>query len=72
MARLALRFNSTAIRLEYYKPLFGSKETIVGLGQGVVMPNVGLRGMFFSLCYQMSYLMDAVIIGGESNHVSEK
>lgn len=36
------------------------------------MPNVGLRGMFFSLCYQMSYLMDAVIIGGESNHVSEK
>lgn len=40
----SLRFISTAIRSGYYKPLFGSRETIAGLVQGVVVPNVGLRG----------------------------
>lgn len=39
----ALRFISTAIRSGYYKQLFSSKETISGLVQGVVVPNVGLR-----------------------------
>ena len=42
----ALRFISTAIRSGYYKQLFASKETISGLVQGVVVPNVGLRGAF--------------------------
>ena len=41
----ALRFISTAIRSGYYKQLFSSKETIASLVQGVVVPNVGLRGM---------------------------
>ncbi|KAF7976444.1 hypothetical protein HWV62_6681 [Athelia sp. TMB] len=39
----SLRFISTAIRSGYYKDLFGSKATIDGLVQGVVVPNVGLR-----------------------------
>ncbi|KIP01732.1 hypothetical protein PHLGIDRAFT_336871 [Phlebiopsis gigantea 11061_1 CR5-6] len=39
----SLRFISTAIRTGYYKQLFASKETISGLVQGVVVPNVGLR-----------------------------
>lgn len=40
----SLRFISTAIRSGYYKSLFGSRDTIAGLVQGVVVPNVGLRG----------------------------
>ncbi|OCH89837.1 Cse1-domain-containing protein [Obba rivulosa] len=39
----SLRFISTAIRSGHYKQLFGSKETISSLVQGVVVPNVGLR-----------------------------
>ncbi|TDL23186.1 Cse1-domain-containing protein [Rickenella mellea] len=39
----ALRFLSTAIRSGNYKPIFQSKETISGLIEGVVVPNVGLR-----------------------------
>ena len=45
----SLRFISTAIRSGYYKDLFGSKATIDGLVQGVVVPNVGLRGAPFSI-----------------------
>lgn len=46
----ALRYISTAIRTGYYKDLFSSKSTIESLIQGVVVPNVGLRGdaAFFS------------------------
>lgn len=40
----SLRFISTAIRTGYYKELFATKETISSLIQGVVVPNVGLRG----------------------------
>ena len=40
----SLRFIASAIRTGYYKQLFGSKETISGLVQGVVVPNVSLRG----------------------------
>ncbi|KAI0648900.1 Cse1-domain-containing protein [Trametes meyenii] len=39
----SLRFIASAIRTGYYKELFGSKETISGLVQGVVVPNVSLR-----------------------------
>ncbi|THH15070.1 hypothetical protein EW146_g5342 [Bondarzewia mesenterica] len=39
----SLRFISTAIRSGSYKDLFGSRDTISGLVQGVVVPNVGLR-----------------------------
>ncbi|EIN12120.1 importin alpha re-exporter [Punctularia strigosozonata HHB-11173 SS5] len=39
----ALRFISATIRSGHYKDLFGSQETITGLVQGVVVPNVGLR-----------------------------
>jgi hypothetical protein len=40
----ALRFISATIRSGHYKDLFGSQETITGVVQGVVVPNVGLRG----------------------------
>ncbi|TFK20990.1 importin alpha re-exporter [Coprinopsis marcescibilis] len=39
----SLRFISTAIRSGYYKDLFGSKEIISSLIQGVVIPNISLR-----------------------------
>ncbi|KAI0636204.1 Cse1-domain-containing protein [Trametes polyzona] len=39
----SLRFIASAIRTGYYKQLFSSKETISGLVQGVVVPNVALR-----------------------------
>ncbi|KAJ3492037.1 hypothetical protein NLI96_g338 [Meripilus lineatus] len=39
----SLRFVSTAIRSGHYKQLFGSKDTISNLIQGVVVPNIGLR-----------------------------
>ncbi|KZT00874.1 uncharacterized protein LAESUDRAFT_731806 [Laetiporus sulphureus 93-53] len=39
----SLRFISTAIRAGSYKDLFGSKETISNLVQGIVVPNVSLR-----------------------------
>ncbi|PAV17971.1 importin alpha re-exporter [Pyrrhoderma noxium] len=39
----ALRFMSTAIRSGNYKSIFESRETISGLIEGVVMPNVHLR-----------------------------
>ncbi|KAI0933051.1 hypothetical protein AcW1_000014 [Taiwanofungus camphoratus] len=39
----SLRFISTAIRTGHYKQLFGSRETISGLVQGIVVPNVRLR-----------------------------
>ncbi|KAI9001554.1 Cse1-domain-containing protein [Trametes punicea] len=39
----SLRFIASAIRTGYYKELFGSKDTISGLVQGVVVPNVALR-----------------------------
>ncbi|GBE78774.1 Importin-alpha re-exporter [Sparassis crispa] len=39
----SLRFISTAIRSGHYAQLFGSKETISSLVQGIVVPNVGLR-----------------------------
>ncbi|KAI0714440.1 armadillo-type protein [Cerioporus squamosus] len=39
----SLRFIASAIRTGYYKQLFGAKETISGLVQGVVVPNVSLR-----------------------------
>ncbi|CAL1709388.1 unnamed protein product [Somion occarium] len=39
----ALRFLSTAIRSGYYKDIFGSRDTISSLVQGVVVPNIGLR-----------------------------
>ncbi|KAH9947043.1 Cse1-domain-containing protein [Amylocystis lapponica] len=39
----SLRFISSAIRSGHYKELFGSQETISGLVQGIVVPNVGLR-----------------------------
>ncbi|KAH9945469.1 CAS/CSE protein [Epithele typhae] len=39
----SLRFVASAIRSQHYKELFGSKETISGLVQGVVVPNVSLR-----------------------------
>ncbi|OSC99927.1 Cse1-domain-containing protein [Trametes coccinea BRFM310] len=39
----SLRFIGSAIRTGYYKQLFSSKETISGLVQGVVVPNVALR-----------------------------
>lgn len=41
----SLRFLSTAIRSGNYKQIFEAKETIAGLVEGVVVPNVGLRGM---------------------------
>lgn len=40
----SLRFIASAIRTGYYKQLFASKDTISGLVQGVVVPNVSLRG----------------------------
>ena len=40
----ALRFLSTSIRTGYYKEIFGLRDTISALVQGVVVPNVGLRG----------------------------
>lgn len=39
----SLRFLSTAIKSGYYKDLFGSRDTISSLVQGVVVPNVALR-----------------------------
>ncbi|OBZ72875.1 Importin-alpha re-exporter [Grifola frondosa] len=39
----SLRFISTAIRTGHYKPLFGSKEIISSLVQGVVVPNITMR-----------------------------
>ncbi|KAF9816482.1 hypothetical protein IEO21_04087 [Rhodonia placenta] len=39
----SLRFISTTIRTGHYKELFGSRETISQLVQGIVVPNVGLR-----------------------------
>jgi exportin-2 (importin alpha re-exporter) len=39
----SLRFISVAIRSGQHKRLFGAKETISSLIQGVVVPNVGLR-----------------------------
>ncbi|TFY54539.1 hypothetical protein EVG20_g9663 [Dentipellis fragilis] len=39
----SLRFISTAIRSGSYKDLFSSRDTISGLIQGVVVPNVGFR-----------------------------
>ncbi|KAI0366303.1 Cse1-domain-containing protein [Pilatotrama ljubarskyi] len=39
----SLRFIASAIRTGYYKQLFSSKDTISGLVQGVVVPNVSLR-----------------------------
>ncbi|KAH9931314.1 armadillo-type protein [Fomitopsis serialis] len=39
----SLRFISTAIRIGHYKELFGSREIITNLVQGIVIPNVGLR-----------------------------
>ncbi|KAI0833709.1 Cse1-domain-containing protein [Trametes gibbosa] len=39
----SLRFIASAIRTGHYKQLFSSKETISGLVQGVVVPNVSLR-----------------------------
>jgi hypothetical protein len=41
-----LRFISTAIRSGYYKQLFSSADTISNLVRGVVVPNVGLRGIY--------------------------
>lgn len=48
----ALRFLSTAIRSGHYKALFSSKDTISTLVQGVVVPNVALRGKYnhFFIC----------------------
>jgi exportin-2 (importin alpha re-exporter) len=40
----SLRFLSTAIRSGFYKELFGQRDTISALIQGVVVPNVSLRG----------------------------
>lgn len=39
----SLRFISTAIHSGYYKSLFSSRDTILSLVQGVVVPNVALR-----------------------------
>ncbi|KAI0055486.1 Cse1-domain-containing protein [Artomyces pyxidatus] len=39
----SLRFISTAIRSGSYKDLFGSRATISGLIEGVVVPNVAIR-----------------------------
>ncbi|KAH6910802.1 importin alpha re-exporter [Coprinopsis sp. MPI-PUGE-AT-0042] len=39
----SLRFISTAIRSGFYKDLFGSRETISSLIEGVVIPNISLR-----------------------------
>ena len=48
----SLRFISTAIRSGYYRSLFSSRETIAGLVEGVVVPNVVLRGnvFYFTTC----------------------
>ena len=43
MVSQALKFISTAIRAGPYKDLFSSRDTISGLIQGVVVPNVALR-----------------------------
>jgi hypothetical protein len=44
----SLRFISVTIRQGHYKQLFSSPDTIRALGEGVVMPNVVLRGTFLS------------------------
>ena len=43
MVSQSLRFISTAIRSGFYKDLFGSRETISSLIEGVVIPNISLR-----------------------------
>lgn len=43
MVSQALRFISTSIRSGHYKELFSSQQTIAGLVQGVVHPNISLR-----------------------------
>ena len=45
----SLRFIYTAIRSGQYKELFGVKQTISTLVQGVVVPNVGLRGTVITI-----------------------
>ena len=40
----SLRFLSAAIRSGNYRSIFQSEETISSLVEGVVVPNVGLRG----------------------------
>ena len=52
----ALRFLSTAIRSGTYKQIFEAKETIAGLVERVVVPNVGLRGL------QIAFLKAAILL----------
>jgi len=40
----ALRFLSTTIRMGHYKQHFSDKRMISALVEGVVVPNIGLRG----------------------------
>lgn len=40
----SLRFLSTAVRSGNYRGIFAAKETIASLVEGVVVPNVSLRG----------------------------
>jgi len=40
----ALRFLSTTIRIGHYKQHFSDKQMISVLVEGVVVPNIGLRG----------------------------
>jgi exportin-2 (importin alpha re-exporter) len=42
----ALRFLSTTIRVGHYKKYFSDKRTISVLVEGVVVPNIGLRGQY--------------------------
>lgn len=49
---------STTIRSKHYDELFRSQETITSLVQGVVVPNISLRGKYSS-SYMVSTCLDS-------------
>lgn len=52
----ALRFLSTTIRIGHYKQHFSDKRMISVLVEGVVVPNIGLRGKDNAYFTEMVYL----------------
>lgn len=52
----ALRFLSTTIRIGHYKQHFSDKRMISALVEGVVVPNIGLRGKDNAYFTEMAYL----------------
>ena len=61
----SLRLISATVRSGHYKQLFGSNDTISGLVQGVVVPNVVLRGASQSFFHSQHPFCSSAIISSD-------